>query len=266
MSRESESRGILEFGPYRLDLDAELLQSGVDRIHLAPKSMALLSYLAQNPGRLITREELRNHLWGDSAVDHEQGLGFLIRQVRQALGDEAARPIYLETVPRKGFRFVAQVKPVGRQSSRVFRAWLAGALLAGVALAGWAVLVSNGVPTNVGLIVEGDTGSAEVRRFRDAVEEALSQAAGTRLTPPSAAHLLVTLSTETRHDSAIATARLSAGSQVLWRASAGGPVTGSEAIYSSLADDLARVALEHLAAGGGRGQVEVEKTVGEPAP
>jgi len=66
--------------------------------------------LVSRPGELVTREEIRQTLWADHThVDFDQGVNFTVKQVRAALGDDAEHPVYIETVPRRGYRFMAPV-------------------------------------------------------------------------------------------------------------------------------------------------------------
>lgn len=98
----------IRFGSFELDLEREeLFQTGVP-IRLRPQALKVLAYLAAHRGRLVTRDELREVLWSpDTFVDFEQGLNFCIRQIRIALHDDANEPKFIETVPRRGYRFIA---------------------------------------------------------------------------------------------------------------------------------------------------------------
>jgi len=102
------------FGPFTLDLrSGELKRSGL-RIRLQEKPRALLAAFAEHPGDLITRNELHERLWpGDTFVDFEDGLNTAMRKLREALGDDAQTPQYIETVRGRGYRFIAAVEPIG---------------------------------------------------------------------------------------------------------------------------------------------------------
>lgn len=106
----STGHEIRRFGPFELDLDAgEVRQHGL-RVRLQPQPFKLLVLLTSRPGSLITREEIRSELWPEGTfVDFDQSVNFAVKQIRDAFGDSASNPIYLETVPRKGYRFVAPV-------------------------------------------------------------------------------------------------------------------------------------------------------------
>jgi DNA-binding winged helix-turn-helix (wHTH) protein len=106
----STGHEIRRFGPFELDLDAgEVRQNGL-RVRLQPQPFKLLVLLTSRPGSLIKREEIRSELWPEGTfVDFDQSVNFAVKQIRDAFGDSASSPIYLETVPRKGYRFVAPV-------------------------------------------------------------------------------------------------------------------------------------------------------------
>jgi DNA-binding winged helix-turn-helix (wHTH) protein len=110
----SESKGqILRFGVFELDTEAEQLRKNGLTIRLQPQPYRLLRLLAGEAGRVVTREEIRAALWkGDTFVDFDQGVNFAVKQVREALDDEAERSLYIQTVPKRGYRFVAPVEVV----------------------------------------------------------------------------------------------------------------------------------------------------------
>ena len=101
------------FGPYRLELTTgELLRSGI-AVRLQPQPSRLLVLLVQRAGQLVTRDEIRRLVWGpETFVDFDQSVNFCVRQIRTALRDHADRPCYIETIPRRGYRFIAPVQPV----------------------------------------------------------------------------------------------------------------------------------------------------------
>ena len=106
-------RGEIRFAPYLLDLDAGLLRSGETAISLRPKTWAVLCYLAQRPGVLVTKEEILDAVWAGTAVT-EATLTKSIGEIRDALHDEVRHPRFVETVHRRGFRFVSASEGVGR--------------------------------------------------------------------------------------------------------------------------------------------------------
>src|SRR6516225_1419666 len=103
-------REILRFGPFEIDPAAGVLRRNADPIKLAPQPFKVLELLARRAGQVLTRAEISEHVWvEDTVVDFEQGLNFCVRQIREALGDDADAPRYLETLPRRGYRFLAEV-------------------------------------------------------------------------------------------------------------------------------------------------------------
>ena len=103
--------GFLRFGPFELDATAgRLLKSGIP-IKLQPQPLSVLVLLIERAGHVVTREEIQQYVWGDSTfVDFEHGINFSINQIRRALCDGAEKPRYIETVPRRGYRFIAPVR------------------------------------------------------------------------------------------------------------------------------------------------------------
>lgn len=98
------------FGQFHFDLLTGELRKSERRIRLAEQSAQVLTALLERAGDLVTRDELRERLWpADSFVDFDHGLNSAIRRLRNALGDSADRPKFVETLPRKGYRFVARV-------------------------------------------------------------------------------------------------------------------------------------------------------------
>src|SRR6266436_3358993 len=104
----------LAFGPFEFDPESgELFRHG-SRVRLASQPGTVLDALVDRPGELVAREDLRNRLWpGATAGDFEHGLNAAVNKLRQALGDAANQPRYVETLPGLGYRFVAPVRPVG---------------------------------------------------------------------------------------------------------------------------------------------------------
>jgi len=107
----NDFNGILRFECFELHaMSGELLRQGV-RIPIQFQPFKLLTYFALHPGQTISRETLRTHLWSQHTfVDFEAGLNYCVRQVRKALGEDARAPRILQTLNRRGYRFVAAVK------------------------------------------------------------------------------------------------------------------------------------------------------------
>ena len=91
-------REAIEFGPFRLDTDPDRLWRGSEEVPLRAKSLSVLAYLARRPGRLVTKDELREQVWGAAHVS-DTTLRVTVRAIRAALGDDTTGSSYLETVP-----------------------------------------------------------------------------------------------------------------------------------------------------------------------
>ena len=99
------------FGPFRLDGATESVWRDTQEIRLRPKTFAILRYLVEHPRRLVTKEELLDAVWSDVAVG-EAALAVCVAEARRALGDDARTPRYIETVHRRGYRFIGSVPAV----------------------------------------------------------------------------------------------------------------------------------------------------------
>ena len=107
----SEPATILRFDVFELDTGAGELRRNGDRIKLPPQPFRVLEMLVRRSGEILTRDEIRERIWSDDTfVDFEQGLNFCIRQIREALGDTAEAPRFIETLPRRGYRFLIPVE------------------------------------------------------------------------------------------------------------------------------------------------------------
>src|SRR3954470_11303162 len=100
----------LAFGRYRLEPRRGLM-SGTREVKLTPKALALLSYLTERPGEVVTKDELFSALWPETAVG-DAALVTCIQELRSALRDDARQPRYIETLHRRGYRFIGKPVPV----------------------------------------------------------------------------------------------------------------------------------------------------------
>ena len=106
MSRGEDTR--VRFGAFELDVNARELRTGTRRVRLQEQPFVILQMLLERRGQVVTREELRLRLWpAGTFVDFEHSLNAAIKRLRAALGDDADTPRFIETVPRRGYRFVA---------------------------------------------------------------------------------------------------------------------------------------------------------------
>lgn len=113
------TREVFCFGEFELDVEAGELRRKNRRLKIQPQPFKLLLLLVRKRGALVTREEIRGELWPDGTfVDFDQSVNFSVKQIRDVLGDEADRPLYIETVPRRGHRFIAPISTPGHQPPR----------------------------------------------------------------------------------------------------------------------------------------------------
>ena len=133
----------VRFGPFELDLRAAELRHNGTKTRLPEQPFQVLVALLEHQAEVVTREELRQCLWGsDTFVDFEQGLNTAVKRLREALGDSAEKPQYIETVPRHGYRLMVPVERLDSAapaivdaSARRRRIWLTASALLLVAVA-----------------------------------------------------------------------------------------------------------------------------------
>jgi TolB-like protein/DNA-binding winged helix-turn-helix (wHTH) protein/Flp pilus assembly protein TadD len=103
---------LIRFGPYTADLrSGELYNSGI-KLKLRDQSFQVLIMLLEHPGEVVTREQLRQRLWPDDTfVDFDHGLNAAVERLRRCLSDSASTPAFIETLPRRGYRFIGQLDP-----------------------------------------------------------------------------------------------------------------------------------------------------------
>ena len=118
MAESGPAHRIVRFGVFAVDLRAgELHRQGL-KIKLQEKPFQVLALLLEHPGGVVTREELQQRLWpGDTFVDFDHSLNIAVAKLREALGDSADIPRYVETLPRRGYRFIAPVETPGQAVS-----------------------------------------------------------------------------------------------------------------------------------------------------
>lgn len=116
----------IRFGTFEVDCAAGELRKGGIRVKLHEKPFQLLLALLERPGEVVTRKELQEWLWpGQTFVEFENGLNNAISRLREALGDTAENPRFIETIPRHGYRFLAEVAPsLPKHGARIPRGWL----------------------------------------------------------------------------------------------------------------------------------------------
>jgi TolB-like protein/DNA-binding winged helix-turn-helix (wHTH) protein/Flp pilus assembly protein TadD len=185
----SSSAHTVRFGPFQLDLRAAELQHNGSKTKLPEQPFQVLAALLEHPGDVVTREELRQRLWGsDTFVDFEHGLNTAVKRLREVLGDSAEKPHYIETVPRHGYRLIVPVEklesaaPTGSEPPVHRRKlWLVALAVVLVALATGLVwrqrLLERFRPTKIEslavLPLENLSGNPEEEYFSDGMTEAL---------------------------------------------------------------------------------------------
>jgi DNA-binding winged helix-turn-helix (wHTH) protein/TolB-like protein len=176
------------FGVFELDAERLELSREGRPVRLQPQPAQVLSALVANAGRTVSREELRQAVWKDDTfVDFDRGLNFCIAQIRAALGDDAAAPRYIRTVPKRGYEFVCPIelgqRPVGAGPPRPARRSAAGAfyaLIASVFVTIAVVIVVRAMTTTqmppiVAVVrFDNETGDLTLTRFADALTDTVT--------------------------------------------------------------------------------------------
>jgi DNA-binding winged helix-turn-helix (wHTH) protein len=140
---------VFRFGVFELDTQSRELRRHGLKIRLPDQSFQILHLLLSHPGEVVTRDDLRRQLWtSETFVDFDLGLNSAIRKLREALEDSADNPRFVETLPRRGYRFIASLKPaidppiqkpvasvVALSNSRFGRRWIAGAVAVALTVA-----------------------------------------------------------------------------------------------------------------------------------
>ncbi len=111
---------VVRFGPFEVDLRTGELRKGGNKVRLQQQPFQVLSMLLERPGELVNRQELRQRLWAEvTFLDFDHGLDAAIQRLREALGDTAENPSFIETLPRRGYRFIGEVQPRENPSQAV---------------------------------------------------------------------------------------------------------------------------------------------------
>ncbi len=150
----SATQKLFRFGVFELNVTTEELRKSGTLIKLAPQPLMLLALLASRAGQIVSREEIQQQLWGEETyVDFEQGMNHCIKQIRNALSDNADNPLYVETLPRRGYRFLAPVvsKTIPAPAPKVVES------KSGIQSS---VSVPALTPERIGLVTSSDTSSA----------------------------------------------------------------------------------------------------------
>jgi len=183
----------IRFDEFELDPEKGELRKNGHPVRLAPQPMKVLALLASRPGELVTREEIREQIWGgETFVDFEQGLNHCINQVRAALGDDSAAARFVETVPRRGYRFLLEAARSEEESPAPASRWRRRAGVVGIGafvlVAGILTALYSGWFRPGGMIppvrsiavlpIENLSGDPEQEYFADGMTEELVTALG----------------------------------------------------------------------------------------
>ena len=115
MTQSSHEPKLIRFGVFDVDLQTGQLHKAGVRVKLQEQPFQILAALLEHPGAVVTRAELRQRLWpADTFVDFDLSLNGALKKLRFALGDDATNPLFIETIPRRGYRFIANVTSVPR--------------------------------------------------------------------------------------------------------------------------------------------------------
>jgi DNA-binding winged helix-turn-helix (wHTH) protein/TolB-like protein len=181
---------IHRFGVFEFDTDTGELRKNARAVALEPQPAKALALLLSKPGEIVTREELRDAVWGAGThVDFERGIAYCMSQIRAALGDSGDNPRFVQTVPRRGFKFVAPVVApdvASNQPAQKFNYWVTIPLTVALVAAAVGVVVETirtpPIQERVAIAVsvfDNETGNAEydrpVANLSDAVIERLSK-------------------------------------------------------------------------------------------
>src|SRR4029077_10635433 len=111
MMRLSNPHPVCTFGPFRVDFETcEIHKHGI-RLHVQSQPVRVLWFLVERPGQLVSRQQLQEKLWpGHSSEEVDDSLNSTVKKLREALSDDAGKPLYIETIPRRGYRFIAPIQ------------------------------------------------------------------------------------------------------------------------------------------------------------
>ena len=124
MAEIQASQRIIRFDAFEADMQTgELRKNGV-KLKFSGQPFQVLAMLLERPGDVVTRKEFQNRLWPDTFVDFEDNLNTAVNKIREVLGDSAEKPRFVETLPRRGYRWLVPVEWVGT-SVAGFATWIA---------------------------------------------------------------------------------------------------------------------------------------------
>jgi len=119
MPTPARSPNAIRFDVFDVDLRAQELYKSGRKVKLQVQPLQVLAMLLERPGEVVTRDELRKRLWpADTFVDFDHSVNTAIKKLRQALGDNIKKPRFVETLPKRGYRFIGVVKPAPQSAAR----------------------------------------------------------------------------------------------------------------------------------------------------
>jgi TolB-like protein/DNA-binding winged helix-turn-helix (wHTH) protein len=159
---QQSARTLVRFGAFEVDLRAGELRKQGTKIRLQQQPFRVLALLLERPGEVVTREELRRAIWPNTVVEFEEGVDAAIYKLRNALGDSAEHPRFVETLPRRGYRFIAAVDGAvafeGEQDSPALKQRAPKARLKN-----WTVVLTGGLGVAVALSLVANIGGLRNR-------------------------------------------------------------------------------------------------------
>jgi DNA-binding winged helix-turn-helix (wHTH) protein/TolB-like protein len=187
--------GRIRFGDFEADVASGQLRRGGELIPIQDLPFRLLTALLERPGEVVSRGELTTTLWGsDTSVDAVAGLNTAVAKLREALGDDADQPVYVETVPKRGYRFIGRIVPAAEQErsakaspdwpwsakasaerTPTRRPWLVAApiVLALVAIAAYQLRADRSRIRVAVMLFDNETGRPEMGRFAQGLTDAV---------------------------------------------------------------------------------------------
>src|SRR5437899_6718455 len=117
VAEPATTSAVVRFGVFEVDLRAGELRKNGSKLKLAGQPFQVLTILLERPRELVTREELQKRLWPDTFVDVDHNLNTAINKIREVLGDSAESPRFVETLPRRGYCFIAPVERRGESQA-----------------------------------------------------------------------------------------------------------------------------------------------------
>jgi TolB-like protein/DNA-binding winged helix-turn-helix (wHTH) protein len=164
MNHRGQKPGLLRFGTFELELASSELRKGGALVKLQSQHFQLLALLAERAGQVVSREEIRRALWdNETFVDFDRSINFCVNQIRGALDDDPQSPRYIETLPRKGYRFIAPVTEAGDEHAAAEAAPGPGVVSKSVSAKRWWLLSASAAVALVAIALAAMIGVS--RRF-----------------------------------------------------------------------------------------------------